>query len=515
MVSANQNEGFAHKGLSLGTSPKYPTLTKRFVWAFSITAESHRRIQPSCWTADPLSAFAGERRSKGWKKKELDLRASKQGPPGTRSAGDMATERDVQNVKMERRNCEPMLRDHVWPALGKRRTPGDILYWPRDDQVVPFTNVVVPFTHWAVYIGRRKLAPHGQSWMVDRCEVTGAELPEAVVHLWGAADSSTRDISRDAVVVYNRVDEVGGTPYDGNLGYDARHTPMKPAHILDRCLRALSHKVYEARFGGYDVLGNNCEHFATWARYGWNQSAQVSRATTYGAMGLGALIGGGLPGAFVGLALQGLASKEIGSLRRAQSNNFKDHPEDTDEEVDWVVDSLLRNTEDHFRLLDEEARAYAKRREHLPRGATLTPDEEEAEERKRTLLHFDSRSARLNVAGWDIFGGERAAPSEGDGPRRDDVDAAEPAPRETDPERPRQRDPVEELKGIATGVGSLAVSLLGGMLKVGGALASEIASQHNAHQEKLRLLREREEAERRERGEIAPPAGVVIEEIAD
>ena len=74
---------------------------------------------------------------------------------------------------------------------------------------------------------------------------------------------------------------------------------------------------------------------------------------------------------------------------------------------------------------------------------------------------------------------------------------------------------MEELKGIATGVGSLAASLFGGMLKVGGALASEIASQHNAHQEKLRLLREREEAERRERGDIAPPAGVVIEEIAD
>ena len=216
-----------------------------------------------------------------------------------------------------------------------------------------------------------------------------------------------------------------------------------------------------------------------------------------------------------GYALHGIASKEIGSLRRTQSNNFKDHPEDPDEEVDWVVDSLLRNTEDHFRLLDEEARAYAKRREHLPRGATLTPDEEEAEERKRTLLHFDSRSARLNVAGWDIFGGEQAAPSEGDGPRRDDVDAAEPAPRETNPERTRQRDHVVELKGIATDVRSLAASWIGGMLKVGGALASEIASQHNAHQEKLRLLREREEAERRERGEIAPPAGVVIEEIAD
>ena len=302
----------------------------------------------------------------------------------------MATERDVQNVKMERRNCEPMLRNHVWPALGKRRTPGDILYWPRDDQVVPFT-------HWAVYIGRRKLAPHGQSWMVDRCEVTGAELPEAVVHLWGAADSSTRDISRDAVVVYNRVDEVGGTPYDGNLEYDARHTPMKPAHILDRCLRALSHKVYEARFGGYHVLGNNCEHFATWARYGWNQSAQVNGATWAGAVGLGTLIGGPIGGMF-GYALHGIASKEIGSLRRAQSNNFKDHPEDPDEEVDWVGTRSCETRRITSGLLDEEARAYAKRREHLPRGATLTPDEEEAEERKRTLLHFDSRSARLNVA---------------------------------------------------------------------------------------------------------------------
>ena len=83
------------------------------------------------------------------------------------------------------------------------------------------------------------------------------------------------------------------------------------------------------------------------------------------------------------------------------------------------------------------------------------------------------------------------------------------------PVRRHDRDPVEDLKGIATGVGSLAASLFGGMLKVGGALASEIASQHNAHQEKLRLVREREEAEARERGEIAPPAGVVIEEIAD
>ena len=420
----------------------------------------------------------------------------------------MAPESDGQKVKMERRDCEPMLLRHVWPALGKRRTPGDILYWPRDDQLVPFT-------HWAVYIGRRKLAPHGQSWMVDTCEVTGAELPEAVVHLWGAADSSTRDMSSDAVVVYNRVDEVGGTPYDGNLKYDAAHTPMKPDHILERCLKALGHKVYEERFGGYHVLGNNCEHFATWARYGWNQSDQVFKGAMLGAAGL-SFINPGLGALAMGVTT--MLNKEISSLRRTQSNNFKDHAEDADEEVDWVVDSLVRNTEDHFKALDEETRAYAERREHLPRGATMLPEEEAEEERKRTLLHFDSRTSRLNVAGWDIkFGGERV--EEGD---ENEALKEENAPEETTsrshserPARRHDRDPVEDLKGIATGVGSLAASLFGGMLKVGGALASEIASQHNAHQEKLRLVREREDAEARERGEIAPPAGVVIEEIAD
>ena len=183
------------------------------------------------------------------------------------------------------------------------------------------------------------------------------------------------------------------------------------------------------------------------------------------------------------------------------------------------MDSLVRNTEDHFKALDEETRAYAERREHLPRGATMSPEEEAEEERKRTLLHFDSRTSRLNVAGWDIKFGNSERVEERD---EDEALKEENAPEETmsrshseRPARRHDRDPVEDLKGIATGVGSLAASLFGGMLKVGGALASEIASQHNAHQEKLRLVREREEAEARERGEIAPPAGVVIEEIAD
>ena len=158
---------------------------------------------------------------------------------------------------IERRECEPPLGRNIWPAFGKPRVPGDILYWPRSDQLVPFT-------HWAVYVGRRKLSPCGTRWMVDTCEVTGETLPEAVVHLWGAPDAADRDMSSTAVVVHNRLDEVGGTPYDGNICYDKQHTPRRPEQILHRVLYALGHNLYESWFGKYDVVGNNCEHFCTW-----------------------------------------------------------------------------------------------------------------------------------------------------------------------------------------------------------------------------------------------------------
>ena len=139
---------------------------------------------------------------------------------------------------IERRECEPPLGRNIWPAFGKPRVPGDILYWPRSDQIVPFT-------HWAVYVGRRKLSPCGTRWMVDTCEVTGETLPEAVVHLWGAPDAADRDMSSTAVVVHNRLDEVGGTPYDGNICYDKQHTPRRPEQILHRVLHALGHNLYE------------------------------------------------------------------------------------------------------------------------------------------------------------------------------------------------------------------------------------------------------------------------------
>jgi hypothetical protein len=63
--------------------------------------------------------------------------------------------------------------------------------------------------------------------------------------------------------------------------------------------RPWDQKVYESRFGGYHVLGNNCEHFCTWARYGFQQSDQVGFGLTAAVAGLGLLLGGP-PGAMMG-----------------------------------------------------------------------------------------------------------------------------------------------------------------------------------------------------------------------
>jgi len=134
---------------------------------------------------------------------------------------------------------QPPLGKHLWPAFGKPRVPGDILFWPRDDQRV--LGIPIKFTHWAVYVGRRKLARCCTRWEVELCETTGSVIPESVVHLWGAADSNTRDTSADAVVVHNRLDELGGVPYDGNLEYDKRHTPRRPEQILRRVLVSLGY----------------------------------------------------------------------------------------------------------------------------------------------------------------------------------------------------------------------------------------------------------------------------------
>ena len=271
---------------------------------------------------------------------------------------------------------QPPLGKHLWPAFGKPRVPGDILFWPRDDQRV--LGIPIKFTHWAVYVGRRKLAPCRTRWMVGVCETTGDVIPESVVHLWGAADAAARDTSADAVVVLNRLSELGGAPYDGNLAYDDAHTPRRPEQILSRVLVSLGEKkTYETRFGSYNVLGNNCEHFATWCRYGVNRSDQIGDAVKFIGAGLGA-VGLGAPDAIIG----GYAANELirstyktrldeTALLEKELFENTDGCEfaDDDAETEWVVECLIRSTETFEWRENAERVAHASGRAHLPRSA--------------------------------------------------------------------------------------------------------------------------------------------------
>ena len=197
-----------------------------------------------------------------------------------------------------------------WPRPNKTKRAGDILFWPRK-------NMPITYTHWAVYIGRRK--PVGNTF------VENDNFPEAVVHLWGAADAEDRSMSHDAVVIYSELSEVNcekdaPKPFCGNYKYDSMYTPMRPSQILHRAFVALEHKFYENEFGGYNVVGNNCEHFATWARYGFQHSAQIGDAFTKGLTALGAVWGP--PGAALGYMAGNLVQEETMKARRHKNNRL-------------------------------------------------------------------------------------------------------------------------------------------------------------------------------------------------
>ena len=490
---------------------------------------------------------------------------------------------------------QPPLGKHLWPAFGKPRVPGDILFWPRDDQRV--LGIPIKFTHWAVYVGRRKLAPCRTRWMVGVCETTGDVIPESVVHLWGAADSAARDTSADAVVVRNRLSELGGAPYDGNLAYDDAHTPRRPDQILSRVLVSLGvQKTYETRFGKYHVLGNNCEHFVTWCRYGVNRSDQIGDRLRFIGAGLGA-VGLGAPGAIIG----GYAANELirstyktrldeTALLEKELFENTDGCEfaDDDAETEWVVECLIRSTETFEWRANAERVAHASGRAHLPRSAPsdldhptpnssgtasiynteetrvfvrdahVTQNERRAAaaaESANNIREDDARTTEVfsvdslgNVGGLlgeglRAFGeglrgvmrdgGEEATPTGRANPeaRGDDENSGsserasseresseresssraskeDKEKKEPSSSRDRGRRPedggAEPLKDAVAGVGSLFGAMLGGVLKVGGALASEVANQHENH--RRRVEKERASAARASLGGADAPS---------
>jgi hypothetical protein len=336
-------------------------------------------------------------------------------------------------------------------------------------------------------------------------------------------------------------------------------------------------KLYETRFGKYHVVGNNCEHFATWSRYGVNRSDQIGDAVKWIGAGLGA-VGLGAPGALIG----GYAADSfVRSTHLSRRNEiFEKESElfentdgcefaDDDKEVDWVVECLVRCVEDRERREEAERAAHASGRAHLPRGVPYASDSSAAHNADAVFvdgvaLHADApesagalleRLAALNGAraaeaaasraaaepgsreprevfsvdsagnlggvfgeGLRAFGeglrgamrdgeatptaaaarGEERREGEGgeverrEGERRESRRESSRNENEEEKETPsttsrdgRRKDPDEQLKDVVSGVGNLLGGMLGGVLKLGGALASEVASQHENHRRRV------------------------------
>ena len=92
-----------------------------------------------------------------------------------------------------------------------------------------------------------------------------------VVHFNG-----TLEEKKESSVVLSNLNEVWGEPYIvGDTFYDLE--PMNVNEVMNRC-----HDMLETeRKDPYNVLWNNCEHMATYIRYGKKVSKQVKNFSLF------------------------------------------------------------------------------------------------------------------------------------------------------------------------------------------------------------------------------------------
>ncbi|KAH7730938.1 NC domain containing protein [Aphelenchoides avenae] len=134
--------------------------------------------------------------------------------------------------------------------------------------LVEFSRVLrraAPYIHWGVYIG-----------VVDGVQ--------CLAHL----STETSDLGLDTKnelatkIVSGCTAQVRSDPFFQVAGeclcrinntLDARERPFPPSIITERAIQKLGQ-------GGYNVLFNNCEHFAKWCRYGARESEQATYIQT-------------------------------------------------------------------------------------------------------------------------------------------------------------------------------------------------------------------------------------------
>ncbi|XP_013389165.1 HRAS-like suppressor 3 [Lingula anatina] len=117
------------------------------------------------------------------------------------------------------------------------------------------------YCHWAVYIGDEQVVhitgendgiKDGKGDPGKFCSPCGVQLKKAFVLI-----SPFWDVAGESKAVKNN-------------GKDRKHRPARCDEIVERALSKLGDY-------GYNVLWKNCEHFASWCRYGveWSEQADI------------------------------------------------------------------------------------------------------------------------------------------------------------------------------------------------------------------------------------------------
>ncbi|CAL6347443.1 unnamed protein product [Bathycoccus prasinos] len=406
-------------------------------------------------------------------------------PPFAASEDSSSKSREEQQQQQQQREETKPFERIEWPRPNKTKQPGDILFWPRTDQPIAYT-------HWAVYIGRRK--PMGNKF------VENESFPEAVVHLWGAADAKDRSMSKDAAVIYSELSEVNcekdaPRPFCGNYKYDSLYTPMRPSQILHRTFVALEHKFYEKRIR---------RHFATWARYGFQHSSQVGDVLTTGLSALGTFMMGP-PGLALGYIAGNLVQDETRKARRHKNNQLDEAIRSNEtrndsggqrrrilddirnsrrrghsrlfgreKEVDWTVDCLLDYVEtSNVQFSQEKHDKYEQHDKHRDDNRPFRVSLKAADENSALYKDRKSSAGQTNIIDVDSRGEVRLGGK------------AQPKP-ETD------------LKELAKDLGKIGKEVGKGMLSMLGWVAHEALEGAKKRQE-ARVKREKEALEKLEK----------------
>ncbi|KAK7095351.1 phospholipase A and acyltransferase 3-like [Littorina saxatilis] len=147
-------------------------------------------------------------------------------------------------------------------SLEVRTHNHDLLYRLEVGDLIQFPRGI--YSHWAVYIGEGEVAHLAGE------EDDGINGKLDSTHLFTV---SGRSFQKACVKVDRFVEVAGRTKAVRNNSKDKKFTPLPPDCIVGNALTRLGQV-------GYNVLYQNCEHFASWCRYGEGKSDQADKVLT-------------------------------------------------------------------------------------------------------------------------------------------------------------------------------------------------------------------------------------------